>query len=210
LDTGLDVRSGPDGSFSFAEVGPGTRSVAIVTSGCVVSFAAFDATEASLAPLVIQVQVRATAQDLAPPDPLPGSRLLSGEDIEELHVGTMVELLRRVAPELIQSVPGQPGGQPRITSRGVASAMEPVSPLLVVDGVNLGSLESPDVLESIQPTDIAYLEISRGSIGGWSYGTGGSGGVIRVTTRRGGTLSPPDLDLTRCAIPNWRRRPLDL
>jgi hypothetical protein len=207
LDTGQEVKTGLDGSFLLTGLETGTRSVAIVTAGCRITFASFDATEASQAPLVFQVGVGAVNESVVPPDPLPGSRIVSGSEIEEMHVGTMVELLRRVAPELIQSVSGQPGSQPRITSRGVASAQGPVSPILVLDGVNMGSLESPDVLDTIQPIDIAYLELFRGAMGGWSYGTGGSGGVIRVTTKRGGPLSPPNSDLKKCAIPDWRWPP---
>jgi len=204
FDTGQDIKTGTGGSFSLPAMKAGTHAVAVVTAGCRVSFASFDVDRSSQKSLILRVGVREVGEPVVPPDPLPGSKVVSSRDIEEMRVGTMAELLARVSPRLIRSVSGQPGGVPRITSRGVASAQGPISPLLIVDGVNMGSLESPEALDTIRPSDIAYLELFEGAVGGWSYGTGGSGGVIRVTTRRGGSLSPPDSDLAKCPIPRWR------
>lgn len=204
FDTGRDVRAGPDGRFVVTGLEVGTRGVAIVTPGCGVSVASVQVSEGGPTEVVFRVGVEETGPPETPPSPLPGSRIVSSGEIEEMHVGSMVELLRRVAPKLIQSVSGQPGTLPRITSRGVASAQGPVSPILVLDGVNLGSLESPGALDAIHPADIAFMELFDGAIGGWSYGTGGSGGVIRVTTKRGGSVAAPGSDLTKCPIPGWR------
>jgi iron complex outermembrane receptor protein len=204
FDTGQDVKTGQDGSFSVSSMEAGIHAVAIVTAGCRVSFASFEVDRSRRTSLIFRVGVAEVGGSVVPPDPLPGSKVISSRDIEGMRVGTMAELLGRVAPKLIQSVSGQPGGLPRITSRGVASAQGPISPLLIVDGVNMGSLETPDALDSVRPADIAYLELFEGAVGGWSYGTGGSGGVIRVTTKRGGSISPPGSDLSRCPIPRWR------
>ncbi|MFC1791592.1 carboxypeptidase regulatory-like domain-containing protein [Gemmatimonadota bacterium] len=204
LQAGLDVKTGPDGSFELTDLPDGTYQVAIVTPGCRVTLGSFDASAASRQPLVLQVAAPLPSGLALPPDPHPGSRIVSAVDIEEMSVGTLAELLQRVAPEMIRSASVQPGSQPRVASRAVASAQGSISPILVLDGVNLGSLSSPGILDMIHPADIAFLELFRGAMGGWSYGTGASGGVLRITGKRGGFQQPPDLDLTRCALPRWR------
>ena len=203
LESGPETVTGTGGKYRFHGLPAGTHAVAIVTPSCSVQFASFDAAAASRVSLVFQVTPMGSPGVPVSSTPLPGSRVLNGREIEELHVTTFSQLLQRVSPGLIRSVPGQPGQQSRIVSRGVASALSPISPILVLDGVNMGPMDSSDMLDMIHPSDIAFLEVFRGASGGWSYGTGASGGVVRVTRKRGGESPAPDLDPRRCPIPGW-------
>ena len=73
-------------------------------------------------------------------------------------------------------------------------------PVVVFDGVVMG--DAWGALRDLKPEDVYSLEVLRGASRGWVYGTGGSGGVIRVETRAGETgygVAHPD----RCDIGAW-------
>jgi hypothetical protein len=207
LDVGPKVISDRSGGYEFRDLPDGSYEVAVVTPDCQVSFGSFESRAASRVFLVFQVPPTESTNPLPPSVPLPGSKVLNAAEIEDFHVTTLADLLQRVSPGLIRSTPGQPGQQSRIRSRGVASVQGPLSPILVLDGVNLGPMESEDMLDMVKPPEIAFLEIYRGASGGWSYGTGASGGVIRITRKKGGESPPPDLDPERCPIPGWKNQP---
>ncbi|MDO6808129.1 TonB-dependent receptor [Zobellia galactanivorans] len=74
---------------------------------------------------------------------------------------------------------GQPGGEIKVRIRGVNSITGNNSPLVVVDGVIGGDLSS------INPNDIASMEVLKDASATAIYGSRGSNGVILVSTKKG-------------------------
>ena len=56
-----------------------------------------------------------------------------------------------------------------------------------VDGVR--AAHGAQALDVIRPSEVETLELLPGAVAGWEFGSAGSAGVIRVTTRRGARAS---------------------
>ncbi|QPH38553.1 SusC/RagA family TonB-linked outer membrane protein [Pedobacter endophyticus] len=77
---------------------------------------------------------------------------------------------------------GAPGSAPNISIRGVATLTAGTDPLIVLDGLPL----SEDVsIQSINPTDIASVEVLKDAASAAIYGSRASNGVILITTKKG-------------------------
>ncbi|WP_166461107.1 TonB-dependent receptor [Flavicella sediminum] len=74
---------------------------------------------------------------------------------------------------------GQPGGEIKVRIRGVNSITGNNNPLVVVDGVIGGDLSS------INPNDIASMDVLKDASATAIYGSRGSNGVILVSTKKG-------------------------
>lgn len=94
-------------------------------------------------------------------------------------------LAGRIAGVSVQSRDGQPGAAAQITVRG-ASVTQDASPLFVVDGFPIENMD----INSLNPNDIASLEVLKDASSIAIYGARGANGVILITTRRG-TPGPP-------------------
>lgn len=68
--------------------------------------------------------------------------------------------------------------------RGVNSITATSEPLIIIDGMQGGNLAD------VHPNDIESLEVLKDASATAIYGSRGSGGVILVTTKRGGTRKP--------------------
>ncbi len=86
----------------------------------------------------------------------------------------------------------KPGGDPNagfnIRLRGLSTFGANSQPLIVIDGVVGGSLQSVD------PNDIASVEVLKDASAAAIYGTRGASGVIIVTTKRGSTPGTATID----------------
>lgn len=83
---------------------------------------------------------------------------------------------------------GSPGGSSRIRIRGGASLNASNDPLIVIDGVpidNSVAAGAPSVLSSINPQDIASMNVLKDASATAIYGSRASNGVIIITTKRG-------------------------
>lgn len=202
LDTGERLRSDAGGRFVFEGISPGVHRVLMLTTGCRASVAEFDAGTDSHRSrrIVVSAAFGAGAPgdaDQEPPMRSPG-RVITATEIMELQTASMVEVLRRLAPAMVGGPAGQVGAGTRLMGRGGPTISDPRVPVLVVDGTVLYSRDS-SVLESIRPGDVAWMEILPGAVGGWSFGTGGTGGVIRIRTHRGGGVAS-DVDPEKCIV----------
>ncbi|GMV06554.1 MAG: hypothetical protein AMXMBFR53_28300 [Gemmatimonadota bacterium] len=80
----------------------------------------------------------------------------------------------------------------------------------MVTGRDIEAMHASTLLDvlarvAIRPSGVAWIEVFRGAVGGWEVGAGGSGGLIRIQTKRGRPMEPPSLDPELCDIPGWRR-----
>lgn len=202
FDTGQRQTSNEDGLYHFEGIAPGVHRVALVTGRCNVTFAALELAEGEIRqvafaipsetdlPSVIQDQQKRKSEGI----------FLTTADLDEHNVRSLVDVLRREAPEMVgTATSGLPGGANQLTSR-TRSARGVAAPVVILDGIQTG--DGARLLRDLRPVDVATMEILRGASGGWAYGTGASGGVIRLTTRqgdRGAGLLHPD----RCEVPDF-------
>ena len=109
---------------------------------------------------------------------------VSGTDLQNQAVSRVEDALKgRVAGLRIQVVSSEAGGDPKITLRGPGSVTGSSSPLIVVDGVALGT--DADILSSIDNNNIESLSVLKDASSVAIYGSRGANGVILVTLKKG-------------------------
>ncbi len=126
------------------------------------------------------------------------------DQIEASQVTSFDKLLQGKAAG-VQVVTGTaaPGGSTSITIRGMSSFNGTGEPLYVVDGIILGNgtqdvnnpmgstgQEKQNALSSINPQDIANMEILKDASATAIYGSLGANGVILITTKSGASDTP--------------------
>jgi len=87
-------------------------------------------------------------------------------------------LLGRVSGVSVGAQSGQPGSGVSVKIRGTASNRS-TGPLFVIDGIKSGGIESLD------PSEIASVEVLKDGASSAIYGSEGSNGVILITTKSG-------------------------
>lgn len=96
----------------------------------------------------------------------------------------------------VTQVSGRPGGETSIRIRGTSSINAGNEPLYVIDGMllnsdngeaNVGAAAGSPLngLASINPSDIASIEILKDASATAMYGSRGANGVVLITTKRG-------------------------
>ena len=102
------------------------------------------------------------------------------EDFNKGNVNDVAQLLQgKVAGLTISRSGGDPNGNFAIRLRGLSTVGQNSAPLIVVDGVPGSDINSVD------PNDIASMDILKDGSAAAIYGTRGSAGVILITTKRG-------------------------
>ncbi len=96
-------------------------------------------------------------------------------------------LAGRVAGVNVSSGEGTPGGTMNIVIRGNNSLTQDNSPLYVIDGF---PVEDPTVGSSINPNDIASIDVLKDASATAIYGARGANGVIIITTKKGTVGAP--------------------
>jgi len=102
------------------------------------------------------------------------------KDFVQGPVTSPMQLLAgKVAGLTINRPSGDPNASPEIILRGINSIKGANSPLVIIDGVPNASLAS------IQPEDIASIDVLKDASAAAIYGSQASGGVIIVNTKSG-------------------------
>ncbi len=105
---------------------------------------------------------------------------VSTDSFKDQPVTRVEEALQgRASGVTVAKANGQPGGAIKVRVRGVNSIEGNNSPLIVVDGIQ--GLD----LSTINPNDIASMDILKDASATAIYGVRGSNGVIIITTKRG-------------------------
>ena len=105
---------------------------------------------------------------------------VKAEDFNQGNVNDVTQLLQGKVGGLVISRPGSnPNGDFSIRLRGLSTVGASTEPLVVIDGVLGGDLNS------VEPQDIASIEVLKDGSAAAIYGTRGASGVILVTTKRG-------------------------
>ena len=106
---------------------------------------------------------------------------LEGGSIAAIQANRVDDALAgKLSGVLIQNQSGEPGADPRIQIRAAASLSGDSNPLIVVDGFPISGS-----LATVNPNDIASLEVLKDAASAAIYGSRGANGVILVTTKKG-------------------------
>lgn len=89
-------------------------------------------------------------------------------------------LAGKLSGVLIQNQDGAPGADPKIQIRAASSISGDSDPLIVVDGYPISGN-----LATVNPNDIASMEVLKDAASAAIYGSRGANGVILVTTKTG-------------------------
>jgi TonB-linked SusC/RagA family outer membrane protein len=114
---------------------------------------------------------------------------ISSQDIERTLNTTLDQAIQgRSAGVYVTQNTGAPGGGISVNIRGINSINGSNEPLYVVDGVQIQgstSASGTNPLASLNPSDIASMEILQGPSATAIYGSRGTNGVVLITTKRG-------------------------
>lgn len=116
---------------------------------------------------------------------------VKAEEIEGLPVQSWDRAIQGKASGVqITQGSGAPGGAVSIRVRGTGSISAGNNPLIIIDGVQVGSIGqgtqgSSNPLNSINPNDIESIEILKDAASAAIYGAQGANGIIVVTTKSG-------------------------
>src|SRR5690606_11139487 len=105
---------------------------------------------------------------------------LSGEELSEVPVASVAETLTgRLAGVQVTSTEGSPDAEINIRVRGGGSITQDSSPLLIVDGFPVNSIND------ISPSDIENVTVLKDASSTAIYGSRGANGVVIITTKSG-------------------------
>jgi len=109
---------------------------------------------------------------------------VSGKKLENLSIARVDDaLVGRVSGVQIAATNPEAGGDPKITIRGVGSISGDSNPLIVVDGIALGT--DADLLGSIDMNNVKSIEVLKDASSVAIFGSRGANGVIIVTSKEG-------------------------
>ncbi|GAA4317821.1 TonB-dependent receptor [Compostibacter hankyongensis] len=123
---------------------------------------------------------------------------VTAKDLENQPAMTLEQLMQGKASGVqITQTTGAPGGQIEVRIRGASSINAGNEPLYVIDGVpyyngsqdpdgtSYGTTTPTNALASLNPNDIASVDILKDASATAIYGSRGSNGVVIITTKRG-------------------------
>lgn len=122
---------------------------------------------------------------------------ISSDEINRTVNTTFDQALQgRAAGVYVTTPSGQPGAAPSVIIRGLGTLTQSAQPLYVIDGVQIrpsGVSDDPynhptgfsNILSSINPDDIASINILQGPSATAIYGAAGGNGVVLITTKQG-------------------------
>ncbi|MBK0369889.1 SusC/RagA family TonB-linked outer membrane protein [Flavobacterium agrisoli] len=105
---------------------------------------------------------------------------ISGNDLKKVPVANVAEALTgRIAGVQVQSTEGSPDAEIQIRIRGGGSITQSTSPLIIVDGFPVNSMND------ISSSDIETMTVLKDASSTAIYGSRGANGVIIITTKKG-------------------------
>jgi len=105
---------------------------------------------------------------------------VKGDELAQLPTQRVDQALQgRAAGVMVLNQSGAPGGATTIRIRGSSSILGGNQPLVVIDGLQGGDLNS------LNPNDVESMEVLKDASATAIYGSQGANGVILVTTKKG-------------------------
>ncbi len=105
---------------------------------------------------------------------------VKSDDFAKGGVNSPLQLLQgKVAGLGISTTSGSPSAEPNVSLRGISTLAASSSPLIVIDGIVGGSINS------VASEDIESIDVLKDGSAAAIYGTRGTNGVIIITTKKG-------------------------
>jgi TonB-linked SusC/RagA family outer membrane protein len=167
------VRAGADAVLMFSFVGHARQEIAVEGRSTInVELAA---TEATLEEVVVTGYGTQRAREV--------SSAITSVKAENFNVGQVNDPTQLIQGKVAGLNISKPGGDPNggftLRLRGISTFGANAQPLIVIDGVIGGELNSVD------PSDIADISVLKDGSAAAIYGSRASAGVIIITTKRG-------------------------
>jgi iron complex outermembrane receptor protein len=173
LDGSYTITVGANATLSFSFTGYATQNVVVGNSTTVNISLAFE--QQALSEVVVVGYGTQKKKEITS-----AVTSLKSEDFNRGTVNDPAQLLQgKVAGLSVVRPGGDPNGGFQIRLRGVSTVGANAEPLVVIDGVIGGSLSTVD------PNDIASIDVLKDGSAAAIYGTRGSSGVILITTKTG-------------------------
>jgi TonB-dependent starch-binding outer membrane protein SusC len=107
---------------------------------------------------------------------------LGSKEIKSFSTGNVANAIQgKMAGVQVFSGSGLPGSQPTILIRGLSSLTGNTTPLVIVDGNEIGY----NALNFLNPSDIETVDVLKDASAAAIYGSRAGQGVILITTKRG-------------------------
>ncbi len=190
FDGDFEIEVPPDGILIFSYIGFQTAEIAIANRSIVNVVLEFEASQ--LDEVIVVGYGTTKKRDLT------GSvSSIRAEDIQAVPVLSADQALQgRAAGVVVQETSGEPGAGTSIRIRGTSSISAGNEPLYVIDGIPMlaqasdissGAAQGPRLnpLSTINPNDIASIEVLKDASAAAIYGARAANGVILITTKRG-------------------------
>jgi hypothetical protein len=211
LDVGPEAFTNALGEFRFEGLPQGKRLFALLTADCRITWGEITVVEGIprnkryRLPPAFGAAAAEEARQAEARQRSGGGRRLVAEEIDRMNARSVTELIRSVAPNVLTPQQGDPGNDSALRSaRGRSMTGNTAPPVLVVDGVRMPGLEG--VLATMEPSEVAVLEVLPGAAAGWEYGSSGASGVIKITLRRGLPDGADEaLQRASCVVPAFPR-----
>ncbi|MBN9299773.1 MAG: TonB-dependent receptor [Filimonas sp.] len=111
---------------------------------------------------------------------------ITAKQLKDIPVNSLAEALTgRLAGVQVTTAEGMPGASVQIKIRGNGSITQDMSPLYVIDGVQVES-----GLDGISPQDIESVDVLKDASATSIYGARGANGVVIITTKGGKEAKP--------------------
>src|SRR6187401_319136 len=177
------VQTDKDGNFSITLQGTGPIVLSFSSTGHKPTTVTTD----GVAPVSVQLEKNLTTLDdvvvvgyttVKKKDLTGATSSMRGQDVEKTPVTNIAEAMTgRMAGVQVTTTDGAPGAEIVIRVRGGGSVTQDNSPLYIVDGFPVSSIND------IAPTDIASIDILKDASSTAIYGARGANGVVIVTTK---------------------------
>ena len=204
MDTGPEVFSDSDGRYRLIGIRPGRHMLALLTVDCRVNWDSVVLTPGA---------TTEASFELAPPIGMDREvereeverrrshgKIITREEIRRFNPRRLVDVIRRYAPRMVSGASPQVGAATGLRQRSPSSFTGALEPVVVIDGTRV--TDGSAAIDMIRPGDVETLELLPSSAGGWEFGSSGSAGVIRITTRKG-ARDRKDNSARACTVPDF-------
>lgn len=115
--------------------------------------------------------------------------VVSAAELKKSNMTSLGSALQgRAAGVVISNTSGNPGASVSIRVRGVGSINRGAQPLVVIDGIPVGT--GGGALTGLNPEDIESVQVLKDASAAAIYGTEGANGVILIQTKKGSSGAP--------------------
>jgi len=188
MDSGQEAFTDRRGRFEFDDLPEGKRLLAMMTADCRITWG--QVTVVQRFPREVRFRLPPAFSAKADEDrreveerQRSSGRRLEAHEIEVMNARNVMELIRRLAPNMVGPMPGDVGATSTFRSARGRSTAVADPPVLLIDGVRTPGAEG--TLSQMRPNEVEWIEVQPGAAAGWEFGSAGASGVIKVALKKG-------------------------